>query len=223
MGRRYIRQIKSQVAEVDPAQVSRSTWATGSSSVDVRDSSEVGRRPHPRSQARPARVPGDPGSRAPWAPTARRRSSFIAPPAGASRRRAHALGAARLREREVDDGRDHAVEGPRLQGRGPEGAVPRPARALLAPPARAGDRPRGARPNCSSPRCCCSAPAASARRPRSTCPPPAWARSAWWTTTTSTSPTSARQVIHTTDRIGTPKVDSAEISIKAINPEMSRS
>jgi rhodanese-related sulfurtransferase len=27
-----------------------------------------------------------------------------------------------------------------------------------------------------------------------------------------------RQVIHTTDRIGTPKVDSAEISVKAINP-----
>jgi molybdopterin/thiamine biosynthesis adenylyltransferase/rhodanese-related sulfurtransferase len=29
-----------------------------------------------------------------------------------------------------------------------------------------------------------------------------------------------RQVIHTTDRIGTPKVDSAEISVKAINPEV---
>jgi sulfur-carrier protein adenylyltransferase/sulfurtransferase len=29
-----------------------------------------------------------------------------------------------------------------------------------------------------------------------------------------------RQVIHTTDRIGTPKVDSAEISIKAINPDV---
>jgi sulfur-carrier protein adenylyltransferase/sulfurtransferase len=29
-----------------------------------------------------------------------------------------------------------------------------------------------------------------------------------------------RQVIHTTDRIGTPKVDSAEIAMKAINPEV---
>jgi molybdopterin/thiamine biosynthesis adenylyltransferase/rhodanese-related sulfurtransferase len=29
-----------------------------------------------------------------------------------------------------------------------------------------------------------------------------------------------RQVIHTTDRIGTPKVDSAEISMKAINPDV---
>src|SRR3954463_8486789 len=29
-----------------------------------------------------------------------------------------------------------------------------------------------------------------------------------------------RQVIHTTDRIGTPKVDSAELSIKAINPDV---
>jgi molybdopterin/thiamine biosynthesis adenylyltransferase/rhodanese-related sulfurtransferase len=29
-----------------------------------------------------------------------------------------------------------------------------------------------------------------------------------------------RQVIHTTDRIGTPKVDSAEVSIKAINPDV---
>ena len=29
-----------------------------------------------------------------------------------------------------------------------------------------------------------------------------------------------RQVIHTTDRIGTPKVDSAEIAIKAINPDV---
>ncbi|WP_028059274.1 molybdopterin-synthase adenylyltransferase MoeB [Candidatus Solirubrobacter pratensis] len=29
-----------------------------------------------------------------------------------------------------------------------------------------------------------------------------------------------RQVIHTTDRIGTPKVDSAEISVKAINPDV---
>src|ERR1700754_425472 len=29
-----------------------------------------------------------------------------------------------------------------------------------------------------------------------------------------------RQVIHTTDRIGTPKVDSAEVSVKAINPDV---
>jgi sulfur-carrier protein adenylyltransferase/sulfurtransferase len=29
-----------------------------------------------------------------------------------------------------------------------------------------------------------------------------------------------RQVIHTTDRVGTPKVDSAEISVKAINPDV---
>jgi molybdopterin/thiamine biosynthesis adenylyltransferase/rhodanese-related sulfurtransferase len=29
-----------------------------------------------------------------------------------------------------------------------------------------------------------------------------------------------RQVIHTTDRIGTPKVDSAELSVKAINPDV---
>src|SRR5215475_7506576 len=29
-----------------------------------------------------------------------------------------------------------------------------------------------------------------------------------------------RQVIHSTDRIGTPKVDSAEISVKAINPDV---
>src|SRR3954466_11110291 len=29
-----------------------------------------------------------------------------------------------------------------------------------------------------------------------------------------------RQVIHTTDRIGTPKVDSAEIAVKAINPDV---
>ncbi len=52
-------------------------------------------------------------------------------------------GAARLRGRGLDARRHHAVEGPRLRGRGPARAHRRAARALLAPPARSRDRPRG--------------------------------------------------------------------------------
>ena len=57
-------------------------------------------------------------------------------------------------------------------------------------------------------------------RPRSTSPPPAWGRSASSTTTTSTSPTCSARSSTRTDRIGTPKVDSAEESIRAINPDV---
>ena len=141
-GAEYIRQIKTQVEEVDPAQVSEHL---GNGIVLRRRAREhrVGRGPHPRRQARAARVPRvadrgrcrrrpRPGDR----PLLRFRAAL-----GAGR--PHADRPARLHEREVDDRRDHAVEGPRLQGRGPEGADPRAARALLAPPARAGDRARG--------------------------------------------------------------------------------
>ena len=73
----------------------------------------------------------------------------------------------------------------------PKSLTARAARALLAPPAAAGDRARGPDQAARAPRCCCSAPAGSARRPRSTSRRPASARSASSTTTRSTSPTSS--------------------------------
>ena len=105
--------------------------------------------------------------------------------------REHAAGAARLRERRVDDRRHHAVEGPRLRRRGPAVADQGAARALLAPPARAGDRARGADQ-------AAERQGAAARRRRARLADRALpgrgrrrARSASSTTTRSTSPTSS--------------------------------
>ncbi len=145
-GAEVIRQIKSQVEEVDPSEVKAEVATSngdGPVLVDVRESARVGRGPHPRRQARPARL-----SRVAHRGRRRRpRTAAIVLYCASGQRSAlaaHTLqGAARLRERVLDDRRHHAVEGPRLRRRGPEVADRRAARALLAPPARAGDRARG--------------------------------------------------------------------------------
>ena len=116
--------------------------------------------------------------------------------------------------------RHHALEGPRLRGRGPARAHRRAARALLAPPAHPRDRPRG-------PAEAARRQGAAARRrrprlarPRSTSRRPASARSGIVDDDVVDLSNLQRQVIHTTDRIGVPKVDSAEETIHALNPDV---
>ena len=57
-------------------------------------------------------------------------------------------------------------------------------------------------------------------RRRSTSPPPASARSASSTSTSSTCRNLQRQIIHTTDRVGERKVESARKTINALNPDV---
>ena len=74
--------------------------------------------------------------------------------------------------------------------------------------------------SCSTPRCCCSARAASARRSRSTSPPRASGTIGIVDDDDVDLSNLQRQVIHTTDRIGVPKVDSAEQRDQGINPDV---
>ena len=144
-GAEVIRQIKSQIEEVDPSEVkahARAT-ATASCSLDVRESEEWDAGPHPRRQARPARLPR-------VAHRGRRRSDrsqrVVLYCASGQR---SALAANTLKEllgyenvASMNGGitlwkdRGYDVEVPRVADQGA-------ARALLAPPARAGDRARG--------------------------------------------------------------------------------
>src|SRR6478735_3070977 len=125
-GAEVIRKIRSEVEEVDPSDV-KATLSNGNGIVllDVRESDEwdaghlPGAKHIPRGYLE-SRVEGVVGSD-----------------------REHAQGAARLRGCRVDERRHHAVEGPRLRRRGPRVTEQGAARALLAPPARAGDRARG--------------------------------------------------------------------------------
>ena len=140
-GAEVIRQIQSQIDEVDPSEV-REHLGNGVVLVDVRESEEwdaghiPGAKHVPRGHLE-SRIEGAvKRSRPARRPLLRLRPALRA-------RRQHAARAARLRERRVDDRRHHAVEGPRLRRRGPAVAHQGAARALLAPPARAGDRARG--------------------------------------------------------------------------------
>ena len=135
-------------------------------------------------------------------------------------RRPHARDDLGYEDVESMTGGYHAVEGPRLRGRGPAQVHARAAPALLAATSCCRRSARRASRSCSTPRCCCSAPAASARRPRCTSPPPASARSGSSTTTSSTSPTSSARSSTRPTASASPKVDSAEISMKAINPDV---
>ena len=120
----------------------------------------------------------------------------------------------------VDDRRHHAVEGPRLRRRGAAPADRRAARALLAPPARARDRPRG--PAQAARRQGAAAGRRRARLADRALPGRGGRRHARAssTTTWSTCPTSSARSSTRNDRIGVPKVDSAEQAINEINPDV---
>ena len=119
-GAEVIRQIKQQVAGGRPGRGLRAPRQRRDPRRRARVGG-VGPRAHPRRGARAARIsrvahrgrglrPRRPGG-----PLLR-----LGPALGA--RRPHADRAARVHQRALDDRRHHALEGPRLQGRGPEGA-----------------------------------------------------------------------------------------------------
>ena len=223
-GAEFIRQIKSQIAEVDPAEVHAAlddgNGNGGVTVVDVRETDEIAQGHLPGAKLIPrgyleSRIDGAVPDRS----SARRPVLRLRQPLGARRQDARR---ARLRERRVDDRRHHAVEGPRLQGRRPAQAhAPSSASATAATCSCRRSAPRASR-SCSTPRSCCSAPAASGS-------PTALYLAAAGVGTIGIVDDDVvdlsnlqRQVIHTTDRIGVPKVDSAEITMKALNPDVER-
>ena len=235
-GAEYTRRIKQQINEVDPSEVHELVTApngaangnghhngdsplVGVAIVDVRETDEysVGHLPGAKHVPRgylESRIEGA-------VPDRSQRVILYCASGNRSALAAHTLErGARLRERRVDDRRHHAVEGPRLRGRGPADVHARAARALLAPLPRSPRSASRASRSCSTRRCCCSAPAASARRPRSTSRRPASARSASSTTTWSTSRTSSARSSTRPTASASPKVDSAEEPIKALNPDV---
>ena len=221
-GAEVIRQIKSQIDEVDPSEVN-SAVSNGNGSrpvlIDVRESEEwdaghiPGAKHVPRGYLE-SRIEGAVPDRS----AARRPLLRLRQPLRA--RRPHAQGDARLRERRVDDRRHHAVEGPRLRRRGPEVALQGAARALLAPPARAGDRARGPDQAARG-----EGAAARRRRPRLADRPlprrrrrrARWASS---TTTTSTSPTCSARSSTPPTASARRRWTRAERAIHAINPDV---
>ena len=144
-GAEVIRQIKSQIEEVDPSEVN-SAASNGNGSrpvlIDVRESEEwdAGHIPGARHVPR-----GYLESRIEGAVPDRSANVVLYCASGnRSALAAHTLKELHgLRERELDDRRHHALEGPRLRRRDPEVALQGAARALLAPPARPRDRARG--------------------------------------------------------------------------------
>ena len=140
-GAELLRQVKSQIEEVDPSEV-HELIDEGVAIVDVRG---------PRSSP-PATCPG--AKHVPRGYLETRIEGVVARPLRRADpllrlgqplglRGAHAAGGPRLRARALDDRRHHAVEGPRLRGRDPARAQRRAARPLLAPPADPRDRRRG--------------------------------------------------------------------------------
>ena len=140
-GAELLRQVKSQIEEVDPSEV-KELIDEGVAIVDVRETDEFaaghlpGAKHVPRSYLE-SRIEGVVPDRSAQVIL----YCAVGQPLGL--RRAHADGGARLRARALDDRRHHAVEGPRLRGRGAARAQRRAARSLLAPPADPGDRHRG--------------------------------------------------------------------------------
>ena len=142
-GAELIRKAKEQITEVDPREVHDLIRQRRNGTVRRRRARAARVRgvPPPGRRARAPRTPGVAHrerrqARRPRGPLLR-----VGQPLGA--RRQDAPGGARLRGRRVDDRRHHALEGPRLRRRDAAQAHRRAARALLAPPAGARDRPRG--------------------------------------------------------------------------------
>ena len=142
-GAELIRKIKEQIEEVDPKDVHELRQnGNGAVIVDVREQHEFEEAHLPGAVHVPrghleSRIEGAVADRS------KRVILYCASGQPLRARRPHAAGAARLRGRRLDARRHHALEGPRLRRRGPARADRRAARALLAPPAHPGDRPRG--------------------------------------------------------------------------------
>ena len=218
-GAEVIRQIRSQIEEVDPSDV-KATLSNGNGIVllDVRESDEwdaghiPGAKHIPRGYLE-SRVEGVVGSD---------RSQRVVIYCASGQR--SALAANTLKELLGYEDVASMNGGITLwKDRGYDVEVPVVADARSSASAtratcscrRSGSR---ARRSCSTRRCCCSAPAGSARRPRCTSRRPASARSGIVDDDDVDLSNLQRQVIHTTDRIGTPKVDSAEIAINGHQP-----
>ena len=197
-GAELLRQVKSQIEEVDPSEVKEliARGRRASSTCARPRSSPPATCPAPSTCPRSyleSRIEGVVPDRSHAGDPLLR----LGQPLGL--RRAHADRGARLRARALDDRRHHAVEGPRLRGRGPAHAhAPSSATATRATCSSPRSASRASR-SCSTPRCCCSAPVAWARRPRCIWPPPAWARSGIVDDDVVDLSNLQRQVIHTTD------------------------
>ena len=157
----------------------------------------------------------------------RRRSPTRTTPDHRLLRRRHALAARRthpegdgLHERRLDERRLQRLEEPGpADHRGPP--VHRRAAEPLQPPLPAARGGRGGAGEAARRQgAAASARAGSARRRRSTWRPPASARSASSTWTSSTSRNLQRQILHTNDRVGMPKVESARMTLQALNPDV---
>ena len=216
-GSECIRQIKEQIDEVDPPRSTSSSATASSSSTSAR----------PRSST-PATCPAPSTSRAATSsPASRTRSPTAAQHvvlycASGNRSRAgrqHAAGGPRLRERRVDDRRHHAVEGPRLRGRGPQALTAeqreRYSRHLLLPEVGV----EGQQKLLDAKVLLLGAGGLGS--------PTALYLAAAGVGTLGIVDDDVvdlsnlqRQVIHTTDRVGVPKVDSAEETINALNPDV---
>jgi molybdopterin/thiamine biosynthesis adenylyltransferase len=125
-----------------------------------------------------------------------------------------------LRGRRLDDRRHHALEGPRLRRRGPRSSSPRSSASATRATSCCPRSARRGRRSCSTRRSSSSARAASGS-------PTALYLAAAGVGTLGIVDDDVvdvsnlqRQVIHTTDRVGVPKVDSAEIAINALNPDV---
>ena len=216
-GSEYVRRIKAQIDEIDPSAV-RELAGEGVALIDVRESGEwdsghlPGAKHVPRGYLESridAQVPD--------------RSQHVILYCASGQRSAlaaqHAAGA-RLRARRVDDRRHHAVEGPRLPRRRPQDLhAPSSASATRATSCSPRSAPRASR-SCSTPRSCCSGAGGLGS-------PTALYLAAAGVGTLGIVDDDVvdvsnlqRQVIHTTDRVGVPKVDSAEEQIKALNPDV---
>ena len=135
-GAEFIKQVKAEIDEVDPSEVRARSMRQRRRDRRRPRERRVGRRatcPAPSTSPRghlESRIEGaapDHSQRVILYCASGNRSALAA--------KTHARGA-RLRARRVDDRRLHAVEGPRLRGRGPAHADRRAARALQPPPPR---------------------------------------------------------------------------------------
>ena len=141
-GAEVIRQIKQQVQEVDPAEVSEHLG----NGIDPHRRARVARSGTAGTSRAPCTSRAAISSRASRArsPTATRRVVLYCASGQRSALAAHTLTELLgFTERALDDRRHHAVEGPRLQGRGPEGAHGRAEGALRPPPPAPRGRRRG--------------------------------------------------------------------------------
>ena len=216
-GAEFIRQIKAQIDETDPSVV-HELIGNGVAIVDVRETEEfaTGHLPGARHVPRGLSRVADRGDR-PRPRPARDPLLRLGQPQRAGR--AHARQRPRLRARRVDDRRNHAVEGPRLRGRGPQALSAeqrdRYSRHILIP--EIGES--GQRKLLEARVLLLGAGGLGS--------PTALYLAAAGVGTIGIVDNDVvdlsnlqRQVIHNTERIGVPKVDSAEETIKALNPDV---